>query len=146
MIRKMKVSDIPAVLALENKAFKTPWTEDQFRYELLDNPYAVLWVYEEEGKIRGYYDLWIIFENAELATIGVDPAYQKQGIGQKLMDHLTAEAMKHECENIGLEVRVSNLPAIKLYERNGFFTINVRPGYYKDQDGHEDAYRMMKGI
>lgn len=146
MIRKMKVSDIPAVLALENKAFKTPWTEDQFRYELLENPYAVLWVYEEEGQIRGYYDLWIIFENAELATIGVDPAYQKQGIGQKLMDHLTVEAMKHECENIGLEVRVSNLPAIKLYERNGFFTINVRPGYYKDQDGHEDAYRMMKGI
>ena len=146
MIRKMKVSDIPEVEAMEQRAFKSPWTSEQFHYELTENPYAQLWVYEEEGVIRGYYDLWIIFENAEMATIGVDPDYQKRGIGQKLMDHLTNEAMKHECETIGLEVRVSNTPAIKLYERNGFFTINVRPGYYKDRDGHEDAYRMMKGI
>jgi len=146
MIRKMKVSDIDKVVELENKAFKSPWNRDQFHYELTENPYAVLWVYEEKGTIRGYYDLWIIFENAELATIGVDPDFQHMGIGQKLMDHMTNEAIKHECENIGLEVRVSNTPAINLYEKNGFFTINVRPGYYKDQDGHEDAYRMMKGI
>ena len=146
MIRKMKISDLNRIVEIEKNAFKSPWNEDQFRYELLENPYSELWVLEEDGIIKGYYDLWIIFENAEIATIGVDPLYQKQGYGQKLMDHLTNEAMKHECETIALEVRVSNIPAISLYENNGFFTINVKQGYYKDPDGHEDAYRMMKGI
>ena len=142
MIRKMRHSDLKQVLEIEERSFKEPWTLKQYDYELHDNPYATLWVMEKDGTIIGYYDLWIIFENAELANIAVDTIYRNQGYGQQLMDHLQQQAINRGCENISLEVRVSNEAAIRLYEKNDFFTVSLRKDYYKDEDG----YRMMKGI
>ncbi len=146
MIRKLNVGDIEEIVELEKQCFKSPWTKDQFKYELLENPFANLWGLVIDDKLVGYYDLWIIFETSELANIAVLPEYQHQGYGQQLMNHIELKASEAECETIGLEVRVSNERAIALYERNGFFTISTKPGYYKDEDGYEDAYRMMKGI
>ena len=92
--------------------------------------------------VIGYYDLWIMFENADIASIAVDVPYRHKGYGEQLMNHLELQALKAGCENIGLEVRVSNQDAIRLYERHDFFIIATRKDYYKDEDG----YRMMKGI
>ena len=142
MIRKMRHSDLKQVLEIEDRSFKEPWTLKQYEYEMYDNPYASLWVLENNGTIIGYYDLWIIFENAELANIAVDTVYRNQGYGQQLMDHMQQQAVNRGCENISLEVRVSNEAAIRLYEKNDFFTVSLRKDYYKDEDG----YRMMKGI
>ena len=142
MIRKMRHSDLKQVLEIEDRSFKEPWTLKQYEYEMYDNPYASLWVLENNGTIVGYYDLWIIFENAELANIAVDTVYRNQGYGQQLMDHMQQQAANRGCENISLEVRVSNEAAIRLYEKNDFFTVSLRKDYYKDEDG----YRMMKGI
>ena len=142
MIRKMKRTDLNEVIEIENRSFKTPWTRQQYEYEMYDNPYAHLWVLEEDGKVIGYYDLWIMFENADIASIAVDVPYRHKGYGEQLMNHLELQAFKAGCENIGLEVRVSNQDAIRLYERHDFFIIATRKDYYKDEDG----YRMMKGI
>ena len=142
MIRKMRRTDLNEVIEIENRCFPTPWTREQYEYELRDNPYSNLWVLEENGKVIGYYDLWIMFENADIASIAVDVPYRHMGYGEKLLKHLELQARNRECENIGLEVRVSNRDAIRLYERHDFFIIGTRRGYY---DG-EDGYRMMKGI
>ena len=146
MIRKMKKSDLNEILEIERLCFDDAWSRKDYEYELYDNPYAQLWVMIEDDRIVGYYDLWITFEQAEIANIAVLPDYQHRGLGQQLMRHLEMKAMENDCETIGLEVRVSNVQAIRLYENQGFSVINTKPGYYRHAGKYEDAYRMMKGI
>ena len=146
MIRKLKKSDLDAVLEIEKQCFDDAWSRNDYLYEIYDNPYAQLWVLVEDDKVVGYYDLWVTFEQAEIANIAVLPDYQHKGYGQQLMKHLERKAMEAGCETIGLEVRVSNENAIRLYESQGFTVINVKQGYYRHNGKYEDAYRMMKGI
>ena len=146
MMRKATAGDLKILAEIEKRCFPNPWTEAMFRYELNENPYASIWILEEKGNIIGYYDLWIIFERAEIATIAVDEPYQQQGYGSVLMNHLEQQASSSGCENICLEVRVSNEKAQRLYRSHDFVIVNTKPGYYKDPNGFEDAYFMMKGI
>ena len=147
MIRKMQSGDLDQILAMEEQCFPNgAWNRVQYLYELNGNPYSELWVLEENGRIIGWYDLWIIFERAEIATIAVDPKKQGRALGGQLMRHLIQRAKSRGCENISLEVRVSNRKAINMYEHFDFIIINTRQGYYKTADGYEDAYLMMKGI
>ena len=88
MIRKMKKSDLNEILEIERLCFDDAWSRKDYEYELYDNPYAQLWVMIEDDRIVGYYDLWITFEQAEIANIAVLPDYQHRGLGQQLMRHL----------------------------------------------------------
>ena len=146
MIRKIRKSDLDQILAIERECFDDAWSRKDYLYEMYDNPYAQLWVLEVDDKVIGFYDLWVTFEQAEIANIAILPDYQHKGYGQQLMNHLERKAMEAGCETIGLEVRVSNVKAIRLYESHGFTVINVKQGYYKHNGEYEDAYRMMKGI
>ncbi|MBQ4253468.1 MAG: ribosomal protein S18-alanine N-acetyltransferase [Erysipelotrichaceae bacterium] len=142
MIRRMTAEDKDRVIELENSCFSRPWKYSDLDYEMNSNPYAQIYVLEKDRKIVGYYDLWVIFENSELARIAVDPQYRRQGNADLMMDHVERTAADCGCENIALEVRVSNLAAINLYEKKGFIVINTKPNYYETEDG----LRMMKGI
>lgn len=146
MIREMTEEDLETVLKIENDSFFTPWSKQQYLYELNENPYSNLYVYVVDDKIVGYCDLWLIFEHAEIATIAVSKDYRKQHIGQNLMEHIEEKAIENGCETISLEVRVSNQPAIDLYSKCGFITVNTKKSYYQTSDGYEDGYFMMKGI
>lgn len=146
MIRKMTLEDLEEVLKIENESFFTPWSKQQYLYELNENPYSNLYVYTIDDKIVGYCDLWLIFEHAEIATIAVSKDYRKNHIGQKLMEHIELLAIDNCCETISLEVRVSNQSAINLYKKCGFIIINTKKSYYKISSGFEDGYFMMKGI
>ena len=144
MIRKIEEKDIPKLLELELQLFPdSPWPEKSFRYELDENPFANMYGYEKDGKLVGYADLWIMYEQAQISNIGVDPACQKAGIASEMMDHCIREALKNGCENLTLEVRVSNMPAIRLYEKYGFVQAAVRRQYYENG---EDAYLMVKPL
>lgn len=144
MIREMTDADLDRVVRLEQKIFSSPWSLRNFRYELNDNPFANLYVYEADGEIAGYCDLQIKFENADLALIAVAPEYRRSGIAQEMLDFMIDLAVRAECEIISLEVRKSNEPAIRLYEKNGFIQANIRKNYYSDN--HEDAYLMIKPL
>ena len=146
MIRKAAMQDLDILLEIEKRCFRNPWKRSMFEYELNENPYSTVWILEEKGVIIGYYDLWIIFERAEIANIAVDVPYRSLGYGSLLLNHLEQQAANSMCETIALEVRVSNEKALQLYEAHGFVIMNTKPGYYKDPDGYEDAYFMMKGI
>ena len=144
MIRKMIETDLSKVVDLENICFpKGGWTLEQFRYELLENPFSNLLVFEENQMIIGYIDWWITYEQAQLANIAVCPTNRKQGVGQQLLNKALQKAIEEECENMTLEVRVSNERAIQFYEKNGFITVNTRKNYYEDG---ENAYLMIKPL
>ena len=144
MIRKMVETDLTQVVDLENICFpKGGWNIEQFRYELLENPFSNLLVFEENQMIIGYIDWWITYEQAQLANIAVCPTNRKQGVGQQLLNKALQKAIEEECENMTLEVRVSNERAIQFYEKNGFITVNTRKNYYEDG---ENAYLMIKPL
>ncbi|MGN1399047.1 MAG: ribosomal protein S18-alanine N-acetyltransferase [Erysipelotrichaceae bacterium] len=146
MIRKMTENDLDRVLEIEEQCFYSNWNYQQYLYELNENPYSNLYVYLQDDKIVGYFDLWIIFERAEIATIAVDPIYQGKHIGKKMMDYLQNLAIENGCETISLEVRVSNERAKNLYQSCGFIFVNIKPAYYQTKDGFEDGLFLMKGI
>ena len=144
MIRKMVETDLTQVVDLENICFpKGGWNIEQFRYELLENPFSNLLVFEENQMIIGYIDWWITYEQAQLANIAVCPTNRKQGVGQQLLNKALQKAIEEECENMTLEVRVSNERAIQFYEKNGFISVNTRQNYYEDG---ENAYLMIKPL
>ncbi len=148
MMRKVLASDLDKICEIESKSFVSAWNKGQFEYELNENPYSNLYLLEDEDTkdIIGYFDLWVIFERAEIATIAVNPKYRKMGYGDILMEKIEEIAMEELCETISLEVRVDNVEALGLYEKHGFITINTKEGYYKEDGKFTDAYFMMKGI
>lgn len=80
--------------------------------------------------IVGYCLYQVVFEQAEILRIGTHPDYQRQGIASQLFIKLNKELQDNKVENLLLEVRADNLPAIALYERQGFVIIHQRKGYY----------------
>ena len=144
MIRRCTEADLAYLTQAEQLCFPDdPWKEDNYRYELTSNPYASLYVDEESSHIMGYVDLWITFETAQIANIGVVPEHRRKQIGEKLMKHAISLAEQQGCETITLEVRVSNVPAICLYEKFGFINAGRRRNYYEDG---EDAWLMVKPL
>ena len=146
MIRKMTEDDLERVLQIEEQCFYSNWNRQQYLYELNENPYSNLYVYLYNGILVGYFDLWIIFERAEIATIAVDPLFQGKNIGREMMHYLEKLARDNGCETISLEVRASNERAKNLYQSCGFIFVNLKPSYYKTKDGFEDGLFLMKGI
>lgn len=94
--------------------------------------------------IVGYCLYQVVFEQAEILRIGTHPDYQRQGIASQLFIKLNKELQDNKVENLLLEVRADNLPAIALYERQGFVIIHQRKGYYS-QPNHSaiDALIMQ---
>lgn len=128
----------PDTLADLHKAAFTqerPWTAQEFA-DLLANPHTYLSA-SECG-----FALWRgIAGEAELLTIAVDPAHQRQGIGTKLMTTWMSEAAT-TCTSAFLEVASDNASAIALYSRQGFEIIATRAGYYRRPDSRADALIM----
>ena len=144
MIRKMRYEDLDEVTEIEKELFTNPWSRESFMTQLLKSDNCKLFVYDEDGVIKGVCGFWQIYERADIITIGVRKAYQHQGIGKALMEAMIEEAKELNCEVMSLEVRVSNEIAIHMYESYGFIKIRVREGYYSDN--HEDAYEMMRAL
>lgn len=141
MIVDMQIEDLPEILMLEKQLFPSdPWEEENYLYELLENPFAHCIVYKIGGKPVGYADYWITYETGQISNIAVDSAYQRQGIGHALVSYIKQKCIQAGCDNISLEVRQSNEKAIRLYTEFGFMKVAKRIGYY--QDG-EDADLMV---
>lgn len=138
MIREMQESDLAAVARLEKVCFTSCWSEEQYRAELNENAFSHLCVLQEGETLIGYLVYWITFETAQLCKLAVAPAQRRRGYAGALMKWMMRAAEQAQCEFVTLEVRVSNYPAIALYERFGFVRVGLRKGYY--QDNGEDAY------
>ena len=142
MIQKMEVNDLEHIVELEQQCFTSPWSKDDFLYELNENPFGYYVVLKEQDQITAYLGLWMDEERAQITTIGVDPEHRGKGYAKKLMEHMLEACSSKGVKIYSLEVRVSNQSAISLYERYGFKQVGLRKAYY--QDNHEDAYLMIK--
>ena len=142
MIQRMEVDDLDRIVDLERLCFSSPWSKDDFLYELNENPYGYYVVLKEADKILAYLGLWMDEERAQITTIGVDPEHRGKGYAKTLMVHMLDVCSSKGVKIYSLEVRVSNQAAISLYQRFGFMQVGLRKAYY--QDNHEDAYLMIK--
>lgn len=88
---------------------------------------------------------WVLDE-ATLFNIAVDPAYQRRGLGKKLLNHLIEQLQQRDIFTLWLEVRASNQAAIALYEQTGFNEVSVRRNYYPAHHGREDALIMALSL
>ncbi len=138
-IRRMTWQDLSAVVELERLSFTLPWSENAFRYEL-ENPVSRAWVVEKDGQVVASLVLWLVLDEAHIATIAVHPDHRRQGIGRILLLHALRMAWDEGARQAFLEVRLSNLAAQELYRQLGFEVSGRRRGYY--HDNHEDALLM----
>ncbi|SKC48840.1 ribosomal protein S18-alanine N-acetyltransferase [Krasilnikoviella flava] len=151
-LRPLASTDFDRVLQLERVLFGAgAWTYGMLADELaaLGRWYVVaepagqdaVAVYGAGRKpVVGYAGLWFDGDVAQVMTIGVDPHYQRHGVGRSLMEALVERARKLKAEAVLLEVRVDNAPALALYERHGFERIGLRKRYYQPED--KDAFTM----
>jgi ribosomal-protein-alanine N-acetyltransferase len=139
-IRRLTYADLPQVVAIERRAFPTPWSLAMFVLELSKPGGVCLAATGPDGDLTGYvicsrYDVvWHVM------NVSVDPAHRRRGIATTLLGALL-ERLGEEAK-LTLEVRTSNAGAIALYERFGFFSAGLRPRYY--QDNGEDAVIMWR--
>ncbi|MES9861062.1 MAG: ribosomal protein S18-alanine N-acetyltransferase [Candidatus Thiodiazotropha sp. LLP2] len=137
-IRPMVEQDLPQVFALEKQIYPFPWTMGILQ-DCLRVGYCC-WVLTMDKQMIGYGVMSIVVDEAHILNICIDPKWRKRGLGLKLMHRLLKIAGQHGAETIFLEVRISNLAALQLYEKVGFVEVGLRKGYYPDTDkSREDA-------
>ncbi len=143
IIREMNVNDVPAIAELERVCFSDPWSENSISSEL-NNPLSYWLVAEDNGVIAGYVGSQSVLDAADMMNIAVSSDYRRQGIGQALIEGLVAHLLRKNVIALLLEVRVSNIPAITLYEKLGFEQVGRRRGYYHNP--REDALILRKEL
>ncbi len=139
-IRKMKTDDVDQVVAIDKASFSLPWPERSFRYELNDNPASRCWVAEVDGRIAGMIVVWLLVDEAHIATLATHPDFRRQGIAKKLLTQTLKYLIDEGAGRSFLEVRESNAAAQEMYRKFGFEESGRRPRYYKDNS--EDAILM----
>lgn len=143
IIRQMQLQDVPAIAELEKLCFSDPWSENSIASEL-DNRLSYWLVAEDSGKIAGYVGSQSVLDAADMMNLAVSPDYRQQGVGQALVEELVRHLQENNVIALLLEVRVSNMPAISLYEKLGFVQVGRRPKYYHNP--REDALILRKEL
>jgi ribosomal-protein-alanine N-acetyltransferase len=136
----MRVTDLPAVHAIERASFDSPWPADAYRSELETNRLAQYLVVRAGEEIAAFGGMWLMVDEAHVITFAVDPRWRRQRIGERLLLAMLDIALDAGAREATLEVRLSNLPARRLYEKFGFRPVGLRPRYYSDNN--EDALIM----
>ncbi len=140
LIRPMRVPDLAAVQDIERASFTTPWPANAYRQELETNRLAVYLVALMGDAVVAYGGIWLMVDEAHITTFAVRPGYRRRRIGERLLLALLDLARDRMAREATLEVRLSNLPARRLYEKYGFRPVGIRPRYYSDDN--EDALIM----
>ena len=145
-VRPMRAGDLPVVAQIEARIFAAPWTQGNFS-DSLDAGYDG-WVFHAPdplGAMLGYSILMWLPDEVHLLNLSVDAPVQGRGMGGQMLDWLMTDVMHRGAAAMLLEVRPSNIPGLRLYERMGFQRIGLRKGYYPPQHGvREDAIVMRR--
>ncbi len=141
MIRDMDRGDLDGIMAIEQTCFSADmWQREDFIYRFEDERFVNL-VDERDGKVAGYITCFGVMDEMNIDSVAVAPEYRRQGIARGLIEKAI---IRKKPRLLMLEVRVSNQPAIKLYEAFGFVGVAIRKDYY--QLPTEDALLMTKVI
>jgi ribosomal-protein-alanine N-acetyltransferase len=140
-IRLLDLDDLSAIEEIEQRAYRTPWSRTMFASELAKPTSICLGAFEGEDLLgyvinSRYVDAWHVM------NVAVDPHHQRRGVATHLLERLFELTRDDERRGYTLEVRVSNVDAIGLYEKLGFESRGIRRGYYTDN--REDALIMWR--
>lgn len=141
-LRPLELSDLDAVERIERVSYGTPWSRSMFASEIAKPSALSTGAIGENERLLGYLILSRYVDAWHVMNLAVDPEYRRAGIATLLLDHLFEKTRDNSRRGYTLEVRVSNVGAIALYERCGFEARGVRRGYYTDN--REDALIMWR--
>ena len=142
-VRVWEERDLPNILALEEKCFSCPWTENMLVQSFQSDGFFGLLI-EENGEIVAYHGGVILYELSETLLVAVREDFRRKGLAAELLIRFETEAKRRGAERALLEVRVGNEPAKSLYQKLGYQKLTVRKKYYPDND--EDAIVMCKEL
>ncbi len=139
------ISDLDALVALEEACFSAPWSRKSFEAELEGNQFSrVLMIAHPESthdmRAIGYICVWIVFEEIRFLNLAVHPDFRRQGMGKQLIQEALGQATAVGCCRGMLEVRATNMPAQALYKSFYFQAYATRKSYYTNPT--EDAILM----
>ena len=135
--------DLDGVIEVEVESFTNPWTRDMYSSELQNRSVChILIVRTEDCRVAGFCAFWLVFDEIHINNLALRPQFRTQGIGTALLHHVLAEARELGARRATLEVRASNDPAQRLYERLGFYVAGTRRNYYSNPV--EDALMLWR--
>lgn len=140
IVRCMTEDDLDKVATMEKQIFSTPWSKQNFA-ESLTKAYSHFYVAVLEDVV-GYCGIHNLGGDGEITNVAVDETQRGKGIAYEMLSYAMEDAMKKGVEAFTLEVRISNTPAIKLYEKMGFENKGIRKNFYENPT--EDAIIMWK--
>ncbi len=140
-VRPLRPGDLEAIEQIERRAYPTPWSRSMFAGEIAKPSGICLGAFQGEDMlgyliVARYVDAWHVM------NVAVDEPHRRHGVARALMQRLFEETGDDPERGYTLEVRVSNLAAIRLYEQLGFVQTGIRRGYYTDN--REDALIMWR--
>lgn len=124
--------DLDGILAVDAATFDRPWTRAMYEWEWTHSDVARFYVARHGDSVVAYCAGWVIFDELHINNLAVDPAWRRQGVGAALLVFVLEAAAAEGAKRATLEVRRSNEPARRLYERFGFGCAGVRAGYYRE--------------
>lgn len=133
---------IPGAAAVERACFSLPWSEAGLCSELQKEGARCFAALSPSGEVVGWAGLESVCGEGSITNVAVLPGFRRRGAGRALVCALLAAAQELALDRLLLEVRVSNAPAIALYEALGFSPLGVRPGFYEAP--REDALMMQR--
>ena len=141
IIRPMVEEDIPSVHELDKMSFSLPWSKRSLSYEVSQNAGARTWVAEIEQakakRIIAMLVLWLIIDEAHIATLAVHPDFRRRGVARAIMITALNAAFHEGAQSSYLEVRAGNHAALQMYTELGYKVVGSRSNYY--HDNQEDA-------
>jgi len=141
-VEKMTRDDVDEVFNLETLIHpEHHWSKESFYNELSNNLAYYYCIKNEYNKILAYIGFWLIIDESHITTLAVHPDFRKMQLAQILLIQMVQICYKNMVKYITLEVRESNIPAIRLYEKFLFESIGMRKNYY--QDNGENAIIMF---
>ncbi len=141
IFREMEERDVVAVSRIEEETFSMPWSPESF-LEMIRGDKSYYIVAEEDGEIIGSCGVLQVLDEGNITNVVVRKESRGKGIGQKMLQALMAEGEKNGITAFTLEVRVSNVQAIHVYEKLGFVSEGIRKNFYEKPK--EDACIMWK--
>jgi ribosomal-protein-alanine N-acetyltransferase len=140
-IRRLRLSDIPAIEEVERRAYTTPWSRTMFAGEIAKATSRCSGAFDDD-RLAGYLIVSRYVDAWHVMNVAVDIPYRRRGLAQSMLEELFAGTAGDGTRGYTLEVRVSNYGAIRLYERLAFGPTGIRRGYYTDN--REDALIMWR--
>jgi [ribosomal protein S18]-alanine N-acetyltransferase len=136
-------SDLDEIVEIEAGAFTNPWTRPMYLRELQNPDVSFLYVLRMDNRIAGFCSFWLVLDEIHINNVALRHQYQGRGLGSLLLRHVLEAGANRGAERATLEVRRSNAPARRLYERLGFEVAATRQNYYMSPP--EDALILWKG-